>query len=221
MPQLDPQSAELVSLFFAGFSLAVQLSSRKAELAAQPVPAPRRRRRSKYSGEVCAACLAYWHAAKHSTAARNGINTRMTYKAAFAYFASKLKEIGVKTVEMFKRIIHAVQSRECEGRRKELEAKKVSPEKKPTQKTAIFDIIQSMKSAGKAVLSTFLAKMGVGASGVVSDGSAPISDTPPPPIVAEQTAGRLAQPPVQQSNLNPATEVAGLGVFSTDTMGIA
>ena len=48
----------------------------------------------------------------------------MTYKAAFAYFASKLKEIGVKTVAMFKAIIHAVQSRECEDRRKELESKK-------------------------------------------------------------------------------------------------
>jgi hypothetical protein len=45
-------------------------------------------------------------------------------KAAFAYFASKLKEIGVKTVAMFKAIIHAVQSRECEARRKDLEAKK-------------------------------------------------------------------------------------------------
>ena len=124
MPQLDPQSAELVALFFAGFSLAVQLSSRKAQAASEPAPSVRRRRRSKYSGEVCAACLAYWHAAKHSTAARNGINTRMTYKAAFAYFASKLKEIGVKTVAMFKAIIHAVQSRECEDRRKDLEAKK-------------------------------------------------------------------------------------------------
>ena len=124
MPQLDPQSAELVSLFFAGFSLAVQLSSRKAELAAQPVPAPRRRRRSKYSDAICAACLAYWHAAKHSTVARNGINTRMTYKAAFEYFATKLKELGIRTAAMFKRIIHAMQSRECEDRRKELEAKK-------------------------------------------------------------------------------------------------
>ena len=173
MPQLDPQSAELVSLFFAGFSLAVQLSGRKAEVAARPAPAPRRRRRSKYSEAICAACLAYWHAAKHSTAARSGINTRMTYKAAFEYFAAKLKELGIRTVAMFKAIIHAVQSRECEGRRKELEAKKAPPEKKPTQKTAIFDIIQSMKSAGRAVLSTFLAKMGVGASGVVTDGSAP------------------------------------------------
>ena len=124
MPQLDPQMAELVSLCFAVFSLAVQLSSRKAQSVREPAPSVRRRRRSKYSGEVCAACLAYWHAAKHSTVARNGINTRMTYKAAFAYFASKLKELGVKTVEMFKRIIHAMQSRECEDRRKELEAKK-------------------------------------------------------------------------------------------------
>ena len=173
MPQLNPQSAELVALFFAGFSLAVQLSSRKAEPAIQPAPPQRRRRRSKYSDAICAACLAYWHAAKRSSAVRNGINTRMTYKAAFAYFATKLRELGIKTVEAFKRIIHAVQSRECEDRRKDIEAKKESPGKKPTQKTAIFDIIQSMKSAGRAVLSTFLAKMGVGASGVASDGSAP------------------------------------------------
>lgn len=124
MPQLDPQSAELVSLFFAGFSLAVQLSSRKAEPAIHPAPPQRRRRRSKYSDAICAACLAYWHAAKRSSAARNGINTRMTYKAAFAYFATKLRELGIKTVEVFKRIIHAVQSRECEGRRKDIEAKK-------------------------------------------------------------------------------------------------
>ena len=178
MPQLDPQSAELVSLFFAGFSLAVQLSSRKAEPAIHPAPPQRRRRRSKYSDAICAACLAYWHAAKRSSAARNGINTRMTYKAAFAYFATKLRELGIKTVKDFKRIIHAVQSRECEGRRKDIEAKKAPQEKKPTQKTDIFDIIQSMKSAGKAVLSTFLAKMGVGASGVVSDGEAPWGRTP-------------------------------------------
>ena len=138
MPQLDPQSAELVSLFFAGFSLAVQLSSRKAELAAQPVPAPRRRRRSKYSDAICAACLAYWHAAKRSSAARNGINTRMTYKAAFAYFATKLRELGIKTVEVFKRIIHAVQSRECEGRRKELEAKREAKRRAETPQREDF-----------------------------------------------------------------------------------
>ena len=168
MPQLDPQSAELLSLFFAGFSFAVQLSSRKAQSVSEPAPAPRRRRRSKYSAAICAACLAYWDAAKHSVDARNGINTRMTYKAAFAYFRRALEKIGIMTVSVFKAIIHAVQSRECEDRRKDLEAKKESPEKKPTHKPTIFDIIQSMKSAGRTVLSTFLAKMGAGVSGAAS-----------------------------------------------------
>jgi len=57
----------------------------------------------------------------------------MTYKAAFAYFASKLKELGVKTVEVFKRIIHAVQSRECEARRKDLESKRDTEAKAQAQ----------------------------------------------------------------------------------------
>ena len=86
--------------------------------------APRRSRRSKYSDAVRQACLSYWHAAKRTAEVRAGVNTRTTYKAAFEYFRRALVEIGVKTVEAFKRIIHAVQSRECEARRKDLEAKR-------------------------------------------------------------------------------------------------
>ena len=62
----------------------------------------------------------------------------MTYKAAFEYFATKLKELGVKTVEMFKRIIHAMQSRECEDRRKELEAKREAKRRAETPQREDF-----------------------------------------------------------------------------------
>ena len=156
--------AELVSLCFAVFSLAVQLSSRKAQAASEPAPAVRRRRRSKYSGEVCAACLAYWHAAKRSSAARNGINTRMTYKAAFAYFATKLRELGIKTVEVFKRIIHAVQSRECEDRRKDLEAKKEDEARKSASKSNTKrgenGIMSSVKTRAATALALTLSVVG-------------------------------------------------------------
>jgi len=124
MLQLDPQSAELLLLFCAGFSFAEQLSSRKVEAVSQPAPAPRRRRRSKYDDKTRSVCLNCWYEARQIAAVRAHLNTRTTYKAAFEYFKRILVGMGVKTVAAFKRIIHAVQSRKCEDRRKELEARR-------------------------------------------------------------------------------------------------
>ena len=114
--------AEFCAVVFAVLFSAVQECRRPEPAAVRG--APRRSRRSKYSDAVRQACLSYWHAAKRTAEVRAGVNTRTTYKAAFEYFRRALVEIGVKTVEAFKRIIHAVQSRECEARRKDLEAKR-------------------------------------------------------------------------------------------------
>jgi len=103
--------AEFCAVMFAVLFSAVQECRRPEPVAVRG--APRRSRRSKYSDAVRQACLSYWHAAKRTAEVRAGVNTRTTYKAAFEYFRRALVEIGVKTVEAFKRIIHAVQSREC------------------------------------------------------------------------------------------------------------
>ena len=79
------------------------------------------RRRSKYSDAAREACLRYWNEARDNVEVRNSLNTRVTHEAVFTYCASKLAPYGVTTVEQFKRMLHAAQSREYEERRKKLD----------------------------------------------------------------------------------------------------
>ena len=85
---------------------------------------PRKRRKSKYTDAQLEACRAYWNAAQTNVEVKHAINTRITYESVFSYYSRQLAKNGVASVGMFKAIIHSVQSRECEARKHELEAKR-------------------------------------------------------------------------------------------------
>lgn len=118
---------------------------------------------------------------------RNSVNTRTTYKAAFDYFANSLKKIGVKTVAVFKAIIHAVQSRQCEARKRELEKKRKSERgETPRQKTEEYDIMSTMKNLGKAFVEKVRVALGFAPTFVAPSTSAAQAANTPPPLLLQR-----------------------------------
>ena len=95
---------------------------------------PRRKRKSKYTDAQLEACRAYWNAAQTNVEVKHAINTRITYESVFSYYSRLLAKNGVASVGMFKAIIHSVQSRECEARKHDLEAKREAERKGETRK---------------------------------------------------------------------------------------
>ena len=95
---------------------------------------PRKRRKSKYTDTQLEACHAYWNAAQTNVEVKHAINTRITYESVFSYYSRQLAKNGVASVGMFKAIIHSVQSRECEVRKHDLEAKREAERKGETRK---------------------------------------------------------------------------------------
>ena len=95
---------------------------------------PRKRRKSKYTDAQLEACHAYWNAAQTNVEVKHAINTRITYESVFSYYSRQLAKNGVASVGMFKAIIHSVQSRECEARKHDLEAKREAERKGETRK---------------------------------------------------------------------------------------
>ena len=53
----------------------------------------------------------------------------VTYESAFAYFKRELAKVGVTTVKRFKAVLRTIQSRECEDRKRALEAKREAERK--------------------------------------------------------------------------------------------
>jgi hypothetical protein len=90
---------------------------------------PRKRRKSKYTDAQLEACHAYWNAAQTNVEVKHAINTRITYESVFRYYAQQLAKIGVESVGTFRAIIHSSQNRECEDRKRELEAKREAERK--------------------------------------------------------------------------------------------
>jgi len=84
----------------------------------------RRRRKSKYTDAQLEACRAYLSAAQTNVEVKHTINTRITYESVFSYYARQLAKIGVESVGTFRAIIHSAQNRECEDRKRALEAKR-------------------------------------------------------------------------------------------------
>ena len=65
--------------------------------------------------------LSYWDAAQSDAKIRYSINTRITHETVFRHFSRQLSELGVTTVQQFKRVLHTTQSLECSRRRKKLD----------------------------------------------------------------------------------------------------
>ena len=89
----------------------------------------RRRRKSKYTDAQLEACRAYLSAAQTNVDVKHAINTRITYESVFSYYARQLAKIGVDSVGKFRAIIHSAQNRECEDRKRALEAKREAERK--------------------------------------------------------------------------------------------
>ena len=89
----------------------------------------RRRRKSKYTDAQLEACRAYLNAAQTNVEVKHAINTRITYESVFSYYARQLAKVGVASVGTFRAIIHSAQNRECEDRKRALEAKREAERK--------------------------------------------------------------------------------------------
>ena len=81
----------------------------------------RGKRKSRYGGAVREVCLAYWNAAQNNADIRYSINTRITYKAVFGYFAKELSAHGVTSAEQFRQALHSAHNLECLERRRKLD----------------------------------------------------------------------------------------------------
>ena len=82
---------------------------------------PRGKRKSRYGGAMREVCLAYWNAAQNNADIRYSINTRITYKTVFDYFAKDLAKHGVTSARQFKQALHSAHNLECIERRKKLD----------------------------------------------------------------------------------------------------
>ena len=82
---------------------------------------PRGKRKSRYGGAMREVCLAYWNAAQNNADIRYSINTRITYKTVFDYFAKDLAKHGVTSARQFKQALHSAHNLECIARRKKLD----------------------------------------------------------------------------------------------------
>ena len=128
---------------------------------------PRRKRKSKYSDAQREKCLACWEASQELVTVRHSVNTRVTYKSVFEHCRRELATVGVTTEGFFRRILHAAQSRECEARKRVLEAKREAERKKTK-----CGIMRGMKmKVANRMLATALSIFAVAAPCLASDGT--------------------------------------------------
>ena len=73
--------------------------------------------RGRYTQKSKTLCWSCWTAAAHREEVWGNLNTRITYKAVFDYYRSRLAQVGVLDHNMFREIIRA----ECRRRNRELE----------------------------------------------------------------------------------------------------
>ena len=80
---------------------------------------PRKRGR-KYDEATAQLCVSLMKAASANEVLKQSLNTRVTHKAVFGYYARQLAEHGINTVEEFTRVVRAQQAREQRQRMKSL-----------------------------------------------------------------------------------------------------
>ena len=81
------------------------------------------KRKSKYTDAQRDVCDTCWNAAQRNAEVRHSVNTRVTYESVFTHSKRELAKVGVRTLSMFKAILHSRQSVECAQRKRNLEAK--------------------------------------------------------------------------------------------------
>ena len=97
---------------------------------------PRGKRKSRYGGAMREVCLAYWNAAQNNADIRYSINTRITYKTVFDYFAKDLAKHGVTSARQFKQALHSAHNLECIERRKKLDEQRDGRKKRQEKPVA-------------------------------------------------------------------------------------
>ena len=120
-------------------------------------------RRGKYD-DVGRRCLDIWEAAQTNADLRYSLTTRVTYAAVFARHRDDLEKSGIDTVEKFKKVIHAAQSKRSSDNIKKLEARQDKARQKSAAQTPTKrgknGIISGMKSHAKSALALTLAIAG-------------------------------------------------------------
>ena len=108
-----------------------------------------KKRKSKYSDAARDACLAYWNAEQKNVEVRHSLNTRVTYEAVFKRHLEELAAFGITTVVQLQKILHAAQSRECEKRKRKLDAQRDGRRKVVSQTPPKNGTMAGVKTTGK------------------------------------------------------------------------
>lgn len=136
--------------------------------------------KSKYDVDLAKVCVSLMASAKEKLEVKHGLNTRVTYKAAFDYNRATLVGHGITTVAEFTKIIRAQQAREQRQRMKTLTAKNTCANK------GGIGIMHSMGKAHKTLpLAMMLAVAGALAS--------PLRSAASPDISRGETGGEASQ----------------------------
>ena len=143
-----------------------------------------RKRKSRHSVDQHEICLACWNAAQSNEKVRSSINTRITHETVFKFFSRHLAEHGITTAKQFHKILHAAQSRECEERKRKLDAQRDGRRKEVSQTPPKNGKMAGVKNTLKAAFALTLATIGVAAPCAASERAARISETPPSLLVA-------------------------------------
>ena len=123
----------------------------------------RGKRRGKYDDETIAFCAGVMATADNNATIKNGLNTRVTHSAVFAYNRCELEARGVTELAEFTRIIRAHQAREQRVRDKKSSAVK------PNSQRGKYGIMSDMKYRAKSTLALTLAIAGAMASPLRSE----------------------------------------------------
>ena len=108
-----------------------------------------RKRKSRHSVDQHEICLACWNAAQSNEKVRSSINTRITHETVFKFFSRHLAEHGITTAKQFHKILHAAQSRECEERKRKLDAQRDGRRKEVSQTPPKNGTMAGVKTTGK------------------------------------------------------------------------
>ena len=113
---------------------------------------PKRGHKREHNAGLQLICLHCWECANANIEVKNSVNTRVSYKAAYAYYKPKLEPLGIYSEKDFRRELHKIYSRNSKRKAKELEAKRMG-KAKPTScikispaNQAKYGTIEAMKT---------------------------------------------------------------------------
>ena len=152
---------------------------------------PKRGHKREHNAGLQLICLHCWECANANIEVKNSVNTRVSYKAAYAYYKPKLEPLGIHSEKDFRRELHKIYSRNSKRKAKELEAKRMG-KAKPTSYTKIspanqakYGTIEAMKTTKHSASITTQDFGGVKSCTEAAQNAAVRASCIPPPAISK------------------------------------